>query len=360
MKIVFITRFFYPHIGGVEKHCLKLGRELIRKGHKVEVVTSANSFEQGLGYHYSRAAKDISTRTVDGITVYYIKTGRISALEKFRAWKRLYTLRHVVESADVVHCHDIFYWYLPFKFIFPRKKVFVTFHGYEGNKIPTRRAVFMHLLAEKLTMGNISIGGFFKKWYKTEPTYISFGAAEKKNVSEKKIKIKRIRAMFLGRLEEETGVMEYLEALSLLKDKKINVNLDVFGSGSLLKTAEAYVKVSKLNVLFKGFVSDAEKYIKNYDFVFTSRYLGILESLASKRYVFAVYNNEIKKDYLVLTPFAKFISIAAGAEQIAREVNLCLSKSRQLKYKIEAGFNWAEKYTWESLADLYLKLWRGH
>ena len=39
MKIVFLCRLFYPHIGGVETHVLEVGKRLIKKGHRVTIVT---------------------------------------------------------------------------------------------------------------------------------------------------------------------------------------------------------------------------------------------------------------------------------------------------------------------------------
>jgi glycosyltransferase involved in cell wall biosynthesis len=360
MRIVFLCRYFYPHIGGVEKHCFKLGQELIKKGHKLTVITSSESLKQGSLGHLGRL-KGASTTVVDGINVIYIKNGKVDWLEKFRAWRKLCKLKNIIERADIVHCHDIFYWYLPFKFIFPRKRVFITFHGYEGDKIPNRRAVFMHMVSEKLTMGNICIGDFFKKWYETEPTFVSYGATDVKKILLKKSASRRknqnIKAMFLGRLEEETGIMDYLEALKLLKDKKINIELDVFGDGSLFTVAKAYAKLSNVKVSFKGFVEDAQKYIKNYDFVLTSRYLGILEALAFKKFIFAVYNNKIKRDYLKMTPFAKFISIADDSEDIVTEIKIYLKNKKGANVKIESGFNWVKKHSWKNLADLYLKLW---
>jgi len=36
---VFLARRFYPEIGGVEKHCLELGKRLVKKGHELTVIT---------------------------------------------------------------------------------------------------------------------------------------------------------------------------------------------------------------------------------------------------------------------------------------------------------------------------------
>ncbi len=164
--------------------------------------------------------------------------------------------------------------------------------------------------------------------------------------------------MFIGRLEEETGIMEYLNAINILKKKKINIKLDVYGDGSLAKNAKNYVRKNNLNVKFKGFVKNIEKYIKDYDFVFVSRYLGILEALAFKKYIFAVYNNEIKKDYLKMAPFSKFISISHDSKSIALEIEKYFKNKKEIEKKIELGFKLVENKNWEALANLYLKLWK--
>jgi glycosyltransferase involved in cell wall biosynthesis len=40
MKIVQVTPYFHPHIGGVESHVLGLSRELVDRGHEVHVLTA--------------------------------------------------------------------------------------------------------------------------------------------------------------------------------------------------------------------------------------------------------------------------------------------------------------------------------
>lgn len=350
MTIIFFTRYFYPHLGGVEKHTLEIGKKLLKRGHKLIVITSSESLPNS-----KRNKKNLIIDNVDGIKVYYLNTGKIDKLEKFRVWKEVNKIKNILEKADVIHCHDIFYWYFPFRFLYPGKKVYVTFHGYEGNNIPGKKAYFMHKTAEKFTDGNICIGDFFKKWYKTKPTIVSYGAVDFKNINNKKINGNK--AMFIGRLEKETGIMDYLEALSILKNKKININLDVYGDGSLITNAKKYVKDNKLNVVFKGFVKNIEKYIKGYDIVFVSRYLGILEALAFKKYIFAVYNNDIKKDYLKMAPFSKFISISPNLNSLALEIEKYFKNKKEIEKKIELGFNWVKDKNWDYMTNLYLKLW---
>jgi len=40
MKIVQVSPYFYPHVGGVESHVMDISKELIKRGHEVTVLTS--------------------------------------------------------------------------------------------------------------------------------------------------------------------------------------------------------------------------------------------------------------------------------------------------------------------------------
>ena len=141
----------------------------------------------------------------------------------------------------------------------------------------------MHKLAEKLSNGNICIGNFYQKWYGTSPTYISYGAVEESKKVKRQSKDKNL-ITFLGRLEDETGIMEYLKAFKDISREFINLKLVVLGDGSQRQFAEEFVKKHKLKVEFKGFIRNTDEFIQRTNYMFTSRYLGILESLVNKKY----------------------------------------------------------------------------
>ncbi len=355
MTILFLARRFYPEIGGVEKHVLEIGKRLVKQGHQVVVITE-NLQKTHSGGKRSSSSSAKLTGKVNGIEIFSIDVGKANWFKKFRVWRELWRLRGIIKEADIVHCHDVFFWYLPFRFLHPLKSVYTTFHGYEGDALPTKKAIYMHKLAEKLSKGNICVGDFLKKWYRTKPTLVIYGAVEQKLI---KIGAKPIRSekdvMFLGRLEEETGIMEYLKAIKVLKENNINLKLDVFGDGSLKKVAEEFVRENKLQVSFKGFVANATDFIKDYKYVFVSRYLGILEAMAVKKPILAQYNNAIKKDYLRMAPFAKFILIAKDREEIAWNFQSLLKN--KLEQNTNKAYDWVKDKTWERLVDSYLRLW---
>ncbi|MCL5113738.1 MAG: glycosyltransferase family 4 protein [Patescibacteria group bacterium] len=340
MTILFLIRLFYPHIGGVEKHVLEISKLLVEKGHSVTVLTE----------QYDNQLK--KEDKIDGVKIIRIDNGKENWFKKFRIWRQLWAYRHLMKNADIVHCHDIFFWYLPFRFLYPSKKVFTTFHGYEGNKIPGFKSKLMHKIAEKLSKGNICVGDFLKKWYGTKPTFVTYGAVD---LNKFKGKNSRNEAIFVGRLEEETGIMKYLEAMRLLKDKGINLPLIVLGEGSLENKAREYAKKNSLYVNLKGFVEDVEKYINSGRYIFVSRYLGILEAMAAKKPVFAVYNNDIKKDYLKMAPFANYISISKNAKDLSQNLIGLINRKKILD--TDKGYAWIKDRTWDDMVSFYLRLW---
>ena len=72
-----------------------------------------------------------------------------------------------------------------------------------------------------------------EKWYGTKATFISYGAVE--IPLTKMTKRDKNLIVFLGRLEEETGIMEYLKAFNKLSQKHKELTLEVLGDGLLMR-----------------------------------------------------------------------------------------------------------------------------
>lgn len=362
MTIVFFARYFYPHIGGVEKHVAEIGERLAEKGHMV-IVISENTQIPHSNIKQSKTTSATPSGKAKIIESYNIEAGNEGFLKKFRVWKQLWSYRKLIKEADIVHCHDVFFWYLPFRFLYPSKKVYTTFHGYEGNTIPGKRAKAMHKLSEKLSKGNICIGKFLEKWYGTKATYVSYGATEilkdKTGDLNKKWNKNAIsnEIVFLGRLEEETGIMKYLKAFKIITEKYPKLKLIVLGNGALRGKAEEFTKENGLNVEFKGFITNTDDFLLRTNFVFTSRYLGILEALAGKNYVLSTYNSLIMKDYLTETPFKDFISISQNEDGIARDFITHFEDPILTEAIVKNGFEWIKEQTWDKMTKTYLSLW---
>jgi glycosyltransferase involved in cell wall biosynthesis len=125
-KVVFITPFFYPVIGGVETHIYNTAKELIRLGYDLEVFTSDSN----------RSGKiPVKNEIIDGIKVtrfkafFKIAFGEVFFPGVFSAVKN--------SDADIFHVHGFRHNH-NFVFWFTKKPLFVTPHWpiYRGQRNP--------------------------------------------------------------------------------------------------------------------------------------------------------------------------------------------------------------------------------
>lgn len=331
MTIVFLCPNFYPHIGGVEKHALEVAKRLSKKGYKIIVITEGDKSEKF---------------NIGKIEVNRFYFGEKGWFKKFKIWKKLLQKRKIIEKADIVHAHDVFFWYMPFRFLYPRKKIFTTFHGYETKFPVSSKAIFIRKLSERLSFGNICVGDFIKKWYGTKANFITYGAPDNKIKNKLNFKRKaKIKILFVGRIEEDTGVKIYAEALNLLEKSKLQ--FEACGDGSLRNELIKFGKV-------RGFVNDINFYILKSDIIFASSYLSIVEALSLGKPVISVYGNPIKKDYLEMSPFAKWITITKSPKILASNVESSWRKPDIRN--IELAKSWAENQSWNKVTNLYLNL----
>ncbi len=365
MKILFLARRFYPEIGGVEKHVERISELLIKKGHSIDIISEVPSEKSYLKYtnyhskHQSdtnsinkkKPVKSIQTAffTHKSTHVYYINPGKRDWFSKFRIWNEIFSLYPLFRDADIVHCHDVFFWVLPLRILFPLKKIYTTFHGYESYPIGIKK-VMIHKLSEFLSNGNICVGKFIEKWYGTNAHYVIYGGVDR-NIRHPKSnsKYKKGSALFYGRLDSQTGVVEYKKAVDSLKRVIPEFKLGIIGDGKDRKKVEKYV--------LSGFLKNPEQKLENYEFAFVSRYLSMLEAMMRKKLVFAFYGDPIKKDYLALTPFSKWIVKCASSGEIAEKVLYYNNHKKVEREMVNKAYEWASRQTWDKTVNTYLSLW---
>ena len=338
MQILQVSQSYLPNVGGVEKHLQQVNRYLLKAGHQVTVLTGG------------RQETGQDQAVIEQIPVFYLDN-QPQANYKWHIWKQILQHQQLFHQADIIQMHDVFWWALPL-YPFIKSRVFTTFHGYEGSQAPDKKAIRAHQLAWRLSRGSLAIGGWHHKYYGITPDVISFGASDlqlnqhstKRRQSAKKI-------IFIGRLAPDTGILEYLKALKLLKKQQHNYSLDVYGDGPLLDQATKYAQKQRLAVTFHGFQADADRLLVNYPIAFVSQYLAIAETLKSGCQVIAYYNNQLKQDYLKMSPFPKYITMVHDAQEISQQLE---SGSRQAS--LDQAL--AKRLTWSTVTKQYLRLWQ--
>jgi len=347
MKIVMIAPQFYPHIGGVEKHVLKISEDLTKVGYEISVLT----------VKYENTP---NSDVFNNIAIYRIPDAKI-----YLKWFYIFKYMKLLKQADIVHCHDystFIFWYLPFRLIYLKKSVFITFHGFEGLIPIPRHIIFLRKISEKLTKGNICIGDFIPKWYGTNPTMVLYGGVDlPKCTSDIKYSITDgLKVIFIGRLEEDTGIKEYLSALVILKSKyNLDISGYICGNGSLRECIKKELNIHGIRIEMLGFVSSPEVYLQKCQFAFVSGYLGILEAMAYKKLVLNIYTNELKKDYLRLMPNASNMMITVDSpEELAEKMVYYFNHPSEMEQLMTNAYKFAAEHSWGSVTDSYVKLWQ--
>lgn len=99
-RVLIVSHYYPPHIGGIERVAEKQAIVLAKKGHFVTVVTS-------------RVSKNEHSGFIDGVHV--VRVNALNLTEKFGVPFPIFSPRLILElarrvkNADVVHIHDAFY-----------------------------------------------------------------------------------------------------------------------------------------------------------------------------------------------------------------------------------------------------------
>lgn len=267
MKILFITHHKWPRIGGVEKHIKNLSEKLRVNNYEVTTISE----------------EDIKPPHFKYIGLFYI-------------WYWLFKNRDLITRSDLVHIHDVFIWFLPFRFLYPNKKVYITFHGWEGKwPIPLWNMVNKKI-ANYLCNGSIAVGKYIEKYYKIKTNYIIHGGVTSlRQGYGRQAKIKDT-VVYLGRQDEDTGINEFRKWLS--------------------------IQNNKYKVTYVTNDPNPEKYLETAEYCVPSGYLSYLEAKNNGCKILTFANNPLKVDYW-------------------NEVKLLKSIP-----------------SWLEVADIYIKLWR--
>lgn len=239
MKILFLSKYPTTHIGGVEKHVHEIGSRVQGSGNSLTTVSE----EQ-------------------------IKPPKIKYFGLLYIWYWLFKNRNLITGCNLVHIHDVFIWYLPFRFLYPTKKVYITFHGWEGKFPIPLWNIFNKRIANKLTNGSIAVGKYIEKWYGIKSSFIIHGGVDHKSLITNHKSLNSI--VWLGRQEADTGINEFRKWLS---------------------------KHSEFNVKYITNIKNPDKYLKTAEYCVPSGYLSYLEAKSYDCKIMTFANNPLKEDY---------------------------------------------------------------
>lgn len=337
-RALFLCPSYYPFVGG-GKYYQRIVEGLGQLGYKATVWTP------------QRNPKHKEYEVINEVVV-----RRFDAGNKFKVWR--FFLRNFFEllSFDLVHGFDfvmILFWYLPFRILLFWKPVFVTFLGHEGLFPIPQKIILERKLVELITWGNICAGDYIGKWYGTTPDYVVYGGVDKPN--QELPYPDEPSAVFIGRLEPDMGILEYLEAIKILKTEMgLSLKLDIYGvirDPSFKNRIDNYIKEYDLPVRYLGVADSVESTLQKYKYAFSSSNLVKHEAMICKRLVFSIYSNPLKKDYLEMSPKAKEMNEISGTpEELAQKIVFHVEHPEEDEKMLQKAYVYAKNQTWKEAA----------
>ena len=339
MKILQITPFYEPHLGGIETHVKALNKELIKCGHEVSVLTQRHDVD--LSAQEKKSGVEINR--IDTETKYYNKLNY-----KLTVWRQVARQAQLLLKADVIHVHDVYWWLLPILPLF-WSKIYLTFHGWEGEfPVPWRNKLARQVWS-RLALKTIHVGDYIKEFYWDQPNTVIYGGVQsKKKIASKKMSQKP-QIIFMGRLEPENDIEKYLSLAKKLKSET-DVEIVWVGDGAYKDDCQKLGKAT-------GMIKDASLYLAKADLVWSASYLSILESQAQGKIVCALYSHQLKEQYLRSYPGSTNMLIEYDIEQMKTQILKLINSPRVFNQYSHQAQQWSQQQTWKKVADKYQQLW---
>ncbi len=350
-RILVLTHFFYPHVGGVEDHVLETSQRLNQIGFDLDILTRRHQLEL--------PARD----SYQDLDITRIAFPEIKFLGLIILWLKLFwflLIKNYIWQYDLIQIHDIFIWYLPFRFLFPFKKVVTTMHGWEGQWPIPKKNIWLRRLSAKLSNYVICVGQYIEDYYQVEADLVTYGGIDEHDwVSQEKLIDKHTEPsdqptniLYLGRLAKDTGLKLFLNSLSSLERREIEFKVKFAGQGQLAE--ECRVRGELL-----GWTTgeDLEKLLQDSQICFASGYLSALKSLAGGCLTVTACETQLKRDYWLNSPFVDRLFCVDDPLQLEKFLADYMTQPSRLLGKIQRGHSWSRHQSWDKLAGDYQQIY---
>lgn len=253
-NILISVAFFHPHKGGLEKYNLEMASELVRLGHKITIIThntnQTEDFEIYDGIEIYRLPCKILTFGKSGVLPIPIVNKNVRNLLK--SFNGKYDF--LITNTRFFLINLLVLWFVKF----PKKNILHIEHGSGYIKLKNPILNQMSILYDKILfqLMKLKVRKFagvseacneFLSFNKINPIGIIFSGIVDPHIRKANKLIQllesnkdKIIISFIGRIIEEKGILNLIEAFKILEKKYNNLVLMIAGTGLLLDDLKKY------------------------------------------------------------------------------------------------------------------------
>lgn len=366
MRIALVCPYSFNYPGGVQQHVLALYREFKKQNFYVKILTPR---AQKAPNSADMIFLGRSVRLPTNITSFQasLNVPRVSE-----------PIREILakEEFDVIHFHEPLNPFLSWQLLRASKAVNIgTFHsawqgGFSLNVYRASIRPFEDFFLRRLD-GAIAVSpaawDSWKRFLEARDGVIIPNGIDLNRFSPKrgtrKHQGKKIKILFIGRLEPRKGIMDLLRAFKILVEKNLKIYLTVVGWGPSGYRAELFVKQHRLErwVNFARRVSDKKlpSYYAEADICCFPAVGGesfgivLLEAMAMRKPL-VVYANAGYHCVLRNYPWKKALVPVKNVEKLATSLEILARDEKLRKTLGKWGLREAKKYRWEKVAKQVL------
>jgi glycosyltransferase involved in cell wall biosynthesis len=366
MKIIQVSPYYPPHVGGAEQRVRDLSERLAKRGNQVEVFTSdigcpkdkQSKSTKGLEIHYLKAKEFAHTPIILSLFSKLMKTPKDSIMHVHVAQalvpEIVQSVSKIKKTSYIVHIRADVERSGKLGFVLPAyKKIFLKKVLKNASKIIALNEDYRNLISRKY--------GISKNKIVVIPNATNFKISKTK----KRESVKNI--LFVGRLSVEKNVLKLVEAFSLLKNKDIVLN--IVGEGEKREEIENLIKKKSLkNIILHG-RKEKQDLVKMYNkadiFLLPSEYecfsSTLLEAMATGTPIIA---SDVQGTRSVVKNNYNGLLIKPTPEKIAESIKKLIEHPQLRKKLANNGLKEVKKYSWDKIVEqteqVYREVLKGH
>ncbi|MHA1617038.1 MAG: glycosyltransferase family 4 protein [Candidatus Njordarchaeales archaeon] len=355
----------HPLAGGAERYTHEICKGLVRKGHRVSLITSyfrgAKKFEEIDGVKIVRLG---SLKTVYFLAFcFYMKhlrgrydvvveeiNGNIAWLAPLYAKEPVVALRHQVEYTGLKNLYkSVLPYELPLTlatFLYLNEAIYLRLYSYL--RVP-------FITVSKSTMRDLINAGVPSNRIHIVPNGTNINPIENIDDAQRE---KNPTIIFIGRLQRSKGVFEVIKAYKFVKKEVPNAQLWIIGDGYLKPTLEKIAKKTRGITIF-GRVDDRVKEAllkKAHILVAPSVREGwgqvVIEANACGVPVVA-YDVPGLRDSILDGKTGALIKDYGNTRALAKAIIEILENDALWKELSKNAVNWAKNFSWDKSVDMF-------